>query len=413
MFRKLTVAFLLFLPAVCCAQDEVDLLLLKQEYTKAIDLIDQKLQTQPSGDLYFKKSLAHKQLMDYPAAIADLDSALSKEPITVSYLSNRADLLQALGNHHEASADFERALSLTPDDLLLKYALGKSWLYLNDYKKAHSTFAEILQVDSTNVMYKKYGALAAYKADSFKVAASLYENYLRQNPNDLTAYLNLASVYEKLKEKNRMMMTLYRAGRQFPNNRTIQLKTANASFENKDFQMAQRLYHQFMTRHDTLLPVLLNYGICLYHNKYTEDAIEILEKCYSAAPNDVYVNFYLGVSHKRLDHYELASNYLDFAIYISVPEFHPEMYHHLAQVYGSLQEYEKSIECYQKAYDLDSRKVEVLFEIATTYEEYNFNKTLAINYYRSYLLEAGEKAENADYALDRIQRIKEELFFEE
>tara|TARA_R110002050_G_scaffold204633_1_gene340392 strand:+ start:17740 stop:18981 length:1242 start_codon:yes stop_codon:yes gene_type:complete len=413
MFRKLTVAFLLFLPAVCCAQDEVDLLLLKQEYTKAIDLIDQKLQTQPSGDLYFKKSLAHKQLMDYPAAIADLDSALSKEPLTVTYLSNRADLLQALGNHHEASADFERALSLTPDDLQLKYALGKSWLYLNDYKKAHSTFAEILQVDSTNVMYKKYGALAAYKADSFKVAASLYENYLRQNPNDLTAYLNLASVYEKLKEKNRMMMTLYRAGRQFPNNRTIQLKTANASFENKDFQMAQRLYHQFMTRHDTLLPVLLNYGICLYHNKYTEDAIEILEKCYSAAPNDVYVNFYLGVSHKRLDHYELASNYLDFAIYISVPEFHPEMYHHLAQVYGSLQEYEKSIECYQKAYDLDSRKVEVLFEIATTYEEYNFNKTLAINYYRSYLLEAGEKAENADYALDRIQRIKEELFFEE
>ena len=210
-----------------------------------------------------------------------------------------------------------------------------------------------------------------------------------------------------------MMMTLYRAGHQFPNNRTIQLKTANVSFENKDFQMAQRLYHQFMTRHDTLLPVLLNYGICLYHNKYTEDAIEVLEKCYSAAPNDVYVNFYLGVSHKRLDHYELASKYLDFAIYISVPEFHPEMYHHLAQVYGSLREFEKSIECYKKAYDLDSRKVEVLFEIATTYEEYNFNKTLAVNYYRTYLLEAGETAENADYALDRIERIKEELFFEE
>nr|MBD3622857.1 tetratricopeptide repeat protein [Sunxiuqinia sp.] len=413
MFRKLTVAFLLFIPTVCCAQDEVDLLLLKQEYVNAIDLIDQKLQVQPTGDLYFKKSLAHKQLMEYPAAIADLDSALSEEPLKVSYLSNRAELLQALGNHQEASVDFERALSLTPDDLLLKYALGKSWLYLNDYKKAHSTFAEILRVDSANVMYKKYCALSAYKADSFKVAASLYESYLRQNPNDLTAYLNLANVYEKLKEKSQMMMTLYRAGHQFPNNRTIQLKTANASFENKDFQMAQRLYHQFMTRHDTLLPVLLNYGICLYHSKYTEDAIEILEKCYSAAPNDVYVNFYLGVSHKRLNHYELASNYLDFAIYISVPEFHPEMYHHLAQVYGSLQEYEKSIECYQKAYDLDSRKVEVLFEIATTYEEYNFNKTLAINYYRSYLLEAGEKAENADYALDRIQRIKEELFFEE
>ena len=61
----------------------------------------------------------------------------------------------------------------------------------------------------------------------------------------------------------------------------------------------------------------------------------------------------------------------------------------------------------------DNRKVEVLFEIATTYEEFNFNKTMALNYYKSYLLEAGEGAMNADYALNRMNKIKEELFFEQ
>ncbi|HOI49956.1 MAG TPA: hypothetical protein PK167_11675, partial [Prolixibacteraceae bacterium] len=55
---------------------------------------------------------------------------------------------------------------------------------------------------------------------------------------------------------------------------------------------------------------------------------------------------------------------------------------------------------------------EILFEIATTYEEYNSNKTLALNYYRVYLLEAKEDARNAPYALKRITRLKEELFFE-
>jgi tetratricopeptide (TPR) repeat protein len=158
--------------------------------------------------------------------------------------------------------------------------------------------------------------------------------------------------------------------------------------------------------------VLLNYGICLYHNKQIEDALEILEMCYTENPNDVYANFYLGVCHKRLEDYEFSAKYLDFAIYISVPEFHPEMYHHLAQVYASLKQYEKSLDCYKKAYELNSNKVEVLFEIAQVYEKYDFNKTLALNYYQVYLKEAGEEAENAYYALDRIKKIKEELFFE-
>jgi len=37
---------------------------------------------------------------------------------------------------------------------------------------------------------------------------------------------------------------------------------------------------------------------------------------------------------------------------------------------------------------------------------------MALNYYKSYLLEAGEGALNAEYALSRLNKIKEELFFE-
>ncbi|WP_321286387.1 tetratricopeptide repeat protein [uncultured Sunxiuqinia sp.] len=413
MLKKLIPLLFPLIPFVGIAQNKIDLLLLKQEYSNAIEQIDKQLNTTKTGELYFKKSLAHQKLMDYPAAVGDLNQALNLDSENVKYLTSRADLMQAMGNYGNAVVDFQHALQLHPENLLLKYECGKSLLYLNDYRKADQMFKEIQTVDSTNVMYNKYSALAAFKADSLKRAVKLYCNYLHQNPSDLSAYFNLSKAYEKLKDKDKMMMTLFRAGNQFPNNSSVHLKTANASFENKDFQMAQRLYYQYMSKYDTLIPVLLNYGICLYHNKYTEDAIEILEKVYSVAPNDVYVNFYLGVSHKRLDHYKLAANYLDFAIYISIPEFHPEMYHHLAQVYGSQREFEKSIECYKKAYELDSRKVEVLFEIATTYEEFNFNKTLALNYYQQYLQEAGEEAKSADYALGRLKRIKEELFFEE
>ncbi|MGQ7870778.1 tetratricopeptide repeat protein [Sunxiuqinia sp. sy24] len=412
MFRKSIFLLFLLIPFFGNAQ-KIDILLLNQKYPQALEAIDAALDEKPTAELYFKKSMVHQRLMDYPAALADLNAALELDSLDVTYLRGRADLFQAMGNNTKAVADFQKALTIAPDDLLLKYELGKAFLFLNDYGKALRTFEEIQATDSTNVMFNKYSALAAAKAGRKKRAIQLYEKYLIQNPDDLSAYLNLAGIYEKTNQPNKCMNLLTRAKHRFPDSRAVHLKLANTAFVNKNYPHAQYAYQTFMARHDTILPVYLNYGICLYHNKHTEHALEVLEACYMENPNDVYINFYLGVAHKRLDHYELAAKYLDFAIYISIPEFHPEMYHHLAQVYGSQREFEKSIECYLKAYELDSRKVEVLFEIATTYEEYNFNKTLALNYYQSYLKEAGEEAENAYYALDRIKLIKEDLFFDE
>jgi tetratricopeptide (TPR) repeat protein len=89
------------------------------------------------------------------------------------------------------------------------------------------------------------------------------------------------------------------------------------------------------------------------------------------------------------------------------------MYHHLGQILGQQRKFKESVAALQKANELDPTNAEVLFEIATTYEEYNSNKTLALNYYRIYLKEAGESGNNVNYALTRITKLKEDLFFEE
>ena len=104
---------------------------------------------------------------------------------------------------------------------------------------------------------------------------------------------------------------------------------------------------------------------------------------------------------------------LNAAIEAATPAYLPEMYHHLGQILAQQRKFEASIAALQKANQLDPTNAEVLFEIATTYEEFNSNKTLALNYYRIYLMEAGESGKNVDYALTRITKIKEELFFEE
>jgi len=104
---------------------------------------------------------------------------------------------------------------------------------------------------------------------------------------------------------------------------------------------------------------------------------------------------------------------MNAAIEAATPAYLPEMYHHLGQIYGQQRKFQESIAALQKANQLDPTNAEVLFEIATTYEEFNSNKTLALNYYRIYLKEAGEKGRNINYALDRITKLKEEMFFEQ
>jgi len=54
--------------------------------------------------------------------------------------------------------------------------------------------------------------------------------------------------------------------------------------------------------------------------------------------------------------------------------------------------------------------VELLCEIAKTYEEFNSDKKLALNYYNQYLKEAGDSAVNSEYAQDRINKIKKEAY---
>ncbi len=84
-----------------------------------------------------------------------------------------------------------------------------------------------------------------------------------------------------------------------------------------------------------------------------------------------------------------------------------EMYHSLGQVYGLQREFGKSIEALKEAYKCDPQKTEILVEIANTYDEFNPNKKLALEFYSKYLAEAGDSAINAPYARERIGKIKE------
>ena len=404
----------LVISAASFSQNEVDILILNKNYNEALLQIDQQIDQKPSAQLLFKKGLIYNGLQDYQKAVEAFSEALDLQPENAEILNEMAEGLSVLGNYQDATSYFKKAVKLQPENLSLTAKLGRNYISLKDYKRAYNCFSDIYAKDSTNVYWNKQLAYSAFRIGKKSQAIILYEKVLIQNPGDYTSYFNLIRIYDKKKEGIKILATIETGLNNFPGDADFYDERAKFFFDQKEYSEAKNNYESYFSAGgDSAYQSLMNYGISCYFAKDENKAITILEICLSQTANDPYVLFYLSLSYKKLNDFQISEDYMKAAIEAATPAYLPEMYHHLGQIYGQQRKFDESITALQKANELDPANVEVLFEIATTYEEFNANKTLAINYYRIYLKEAGEGGKNVNYALERITRLKEDLFFEE
>ena len=396
------------------SQEEIDLLILNKKFEEALVKIEQLELQNPTAEIYYKKGLIFNNWQKYPEAIDAFLKAAQISPNNAEILSDLAESLSVIGNNLDAGIYFERAVRLQPDNLSFKAKLGRNYINLKDYKKAYNCFSAIYENDSSNVYWNKQFAFCAFKTEKKEQATSLYEKVLDMNPHDYSSWFNLIRIYDRKKEPEKINSAFESALKYFPEDADLHGERAKYYFEIKNYESAKYNYDKyFIEGGDSVYQSIMNYGISCYFASDENKAISLLEICASQIANDPYVLFYLSLSHKKLNNYEISEQYMNAAIEAATPAYLPDMYHHLGQILGQQRKFPESIKALQKSNELDPTNYEALFEIATTYEEYTTNKTLALNYYRLYLIEAGESARNAEYALSRITKIKEDLFFEE
>jgi tetratricopeptide (TPR) repeat protein len=405
---------LLLVQSLVYSQEKIDLLILKRNYEEALQQIEKHIQKQPDANLFFKKGLVMNHLQNYQESVKSFSLALEFEPENPEILAELADALSILGNYHDATPYYERAVGLQSGNLSLNGKLGRNYIQLKKFRRAYNVFAEIYESDSLNIYWNKQFAYCAHQTGKTGQAIGLYEKVLELNPRDYTSYFNLMRLFQQSEQFGKSLETIEKGLMQFPGDAAFLLQQANYFFGNKQYEDARMAYSgYFLAGGDSIYQLLLNYGVSLYFTGNENDAISVLGICASQVANDPYVLFYLSLCYKKQAEYEVAEAFMNAAIESATPAYLPDMYHHLGQIFGQQRKFEESLAALKKANELDPTNHEVLFEIATTYEEFNSNKTLALNYYNIYLREAGESARNINYALDRIKKIKEDLFFEE
>lgn len=411
--KILLTVFLFGLADMAFSQEKIDLLILNKNYEEALQQIDKKISKNPEAQLFLKKGLVLNYLQNYLSAVEAFSNGLQYAPNNFDLNNEMAESLSLLGNNHDAVHFFEKAVLLEPENLAVKGKLGRTLINLQKLPDAYEIFTEIYAVDSTNAYWNKQYAFCAFKTGKKEQAVNLYEKVIEQNPRDYKSYFNLAHLYSA-DEQEKVVQLLEAGLEQFPEDPDFYLEFANFYFGRKQYDFAtQNFSNYFQVGGDTVYKVQLNYGICSYLSGNEEKALPILQQCYLTHPDDAILLFYLGLCHKKLKDFETAERFMKDAIDMSYPDWLPEMYHHLGQIYGQQRKFRESVNALKKSHEFNPSNPEVLFEIATTFEEFNSNKTLALNYYKIYLKEAGEAGKNINYALERIERIKEDLFFEQ
>ncbi len=412
--KQLAIVAILFLPILAFSQKNIDLLILNKNYKQAIAEIEKQIQKVPNAALFLKKGVVYQSLQDYQKALEAYTTGLQMDPGNVELLSQSAESFAILGNNIDAINFYEKAKELAPDNLPLAAKLGRTHINLKNYKKAYEVFSGIYEQDSSNVYWNKQLAYSAFRTFNRKEATHIYEKVIKANPRDYGSYINLIHAYHWKKEGGKIMTAIEKGLEQFPNNAGLLYEKAMYLYKTKRYGPAMVNFEKYLEAEaDVSYETMMNIGISTYFAQYEGKALEIFNKLQQLNPNDPLVMYYQSLCYKKMKDFEKSEQLMEWAIDASIPDYVAEMHHHLGQIYGQQRKFKESVEALAKSYELNPQKSEVLFEIATTYEEFNSNKTLALNYYRIYLKEVGEKGKNITYALERIERLKEDLFFDE
>ncbi|WP_340112428.1 tetratricopeptide repeat protein [Maribellus mangrovi] len=408
------ILLLLMFPFVVQSQNRIDQLILNKNYDKALVEINKEVTRNPSAALFLKKGLVYKNLQDYQNAVAAFAEGLTYEPNNISLLEETAESFSVLGNNQDAISFYKKAVDLDTTNLKLAGNLGRVYIKLKQYKPAYQVFSSVYAKDSSNVYWNKQLAFCAFRTFHREQAVDLYEKVLEANPRDHTSYVNLINCYNWKKEGNQIMAVIHKGLQEFPSDPDLLFEEATYLYRTKRYGPAMvRFEKYFEVEKQPDYQTMMDYGIATYFAGFEEKALDIFGELFNQNPNDPLVMYYQSLCYKKLKDFEKSEKLMKWAIEGSTPDYVAEMYHHLGQIYGQQRKFKESVKALEKAFEMNPDKVEVLFEIATTYEEFNSNKTLALNYYRIYLEEAGEAGKNTTYALERIEKLKEDLFFEE
>ncbi|MDQ2179287.1 tetratricopeptide repeat protein [Marinifilum sp. D714] len=417
----LILASIFFIPNASAQRtNKVDQMLFNGQYESAIPILRQMIaKDSTNSKLYFRLGKAYQSLNQYVLAIENYQKAHKLHPNSTATLFNYSNCLYSSGNYPESQKQLLKLQAVDSMHYQGSLLLAKTYANLSNYSKGLDTYKKLIVRDSLNPYLHKQAANLKGKMHDFIGALASYLKAYELNPKDLSVILNVIQKFSEMGAFEQALDYCNKGLEVYPNNHLIQKKKAQCLMGLEWYENALNIYKDLETRKKLNIVGYKQLGICYMQTRQYQKAVDVFLICMTD-PNmgasfekDPMLNYFLGVCFSRLNDYEKGIIYLQNSLDYIIPPIKSSMHLYLAKAYNATREFEKAVIEYKNHFEMDSSNPEVLYEIATTYEEFGDNKKKALKYYSQYIRETDDiGGERYEYAKSRILHIKEKIHFE-
>jgi len=329
-------------------RQEIDQLIQKYQYSKALVLLDQ------------------------------LDDSLS-----VDVLQRKGSCYLQMGNYDDAIRQYETVLKVDSTDVKALYALGQLYARNKQFMDSYACYETLIANDELNSIYYKQYGIVAVQAHAPALAFANFLRAVELNPGDIEAYTVLGEMLLDV-EEYRMADSLLSIALETNSSPQLVFLLAKAQMGEHKYNDAIKTTEQLMVAGDTIPGYARVLGISYFRLDEFEEALSwlkyMLENDYKAD----WVYFYAGICYQRMDNLDLAIVYLNKAVEEGISKNIGDYYLQLATCYEAAKDFKKAIKFYKVAYEYSKKDI-LLYHLAVNYDVYYKDKTQAIAYFRKYL----------------------------
>ena len=280
-----------------------------EDYMLSIQYFNQVIQAKPYlAQPYFFRAIAKLNLEDYAGAKEDATLAIERNPFITDAYEVRGVALQNMGKLEEAVADYDKALSLLPENkgILFNKALAEE--ELKNYDTAQECYSQLLKAHPRfDSGYIGRARLYLAQGDTISALADL-DKAIELNKNAINAYVIRADIsIKREKDYERALEDMNEAIKLQPHYAGFFINRAFLRYNLDDYFGAMADYDYAISLDPTNVVAYFNRGLLLAEVHGNDRAIQDFTKVLQLNTDD----FRALLNRSRL--YEETGNY-NFAI---------------------------------------------------------------------------------------------------
>jgi len=403
-------------------------LMLESKYSQVVNILEEKEANggELSRNEQFNLAVSYQRLFNHIKAARILASLSRKEPNDVAALFALGESYRALGNTRAASEIYKMVTGKDSSNIIARIELAKLYIQMKNYSAAKNIYKYLVLQDSSNSYYLSQYGYSLYKLGENNEAEIFLKKAIRVNEFDSKAPLWLAKIYFDKQMYDEALQIVKKSTTFNSTDLPLHKLSAEILFKKKLYNSASVQFENVIILGDSRSVTYKKLGLSIYSFIASKDSIDknvkeenlrqAIEAFEKSLEKEMYPNTltltYLGFCFKTLKEYDKAIFYLEKALDTMTPDYIDRVYTNLGASYELNDNYHEAIKSYTQALKYSYINSDTMFRLATLYDRYYADKTVALAHYKKFLrLNNNMNIEYTKYAEESIVRLKENIHF--